>query len=540
MVDGDLRGPRERIVREHGSMARCIGFACVCLVLAYLAVIGATNGPYSHDEESYLGSALFAMDLTPYRDFIHFQTPLYPLVTQVALELSSGQYFLAGRMVTLSMTLLAISAMIYAGWLLSRSLLAASLAGIMFCTSTVMIPAMGVARNDMMAAALGIWSCAFFLRGMSGGSGRSAFLMLAGLFSTAAAAAKISYAFVPLSLVIYIALLMRFRPQQIGVRDGILLVLGMAIGAVPLIYYAVVAAENFYYGVLGHFSYAPEVWQAHLNSKWELTWAARLRSFLHYVFSDIGLGCLIICLYWILLIHKKGGGRFRSDLERLVHTHALLPLILCFFAVPLTVLPRPSYIQYFQLVIPFLILSAIGLMVVARRSGVRGTMRLMAVAVLCSSVPGVIEQYDLLQAPSVVAQLQSQAKQIRSSLGTNRVDGPVATLSPVRVAVAGYPVYREFAGGPFFFRTGDALSRAEIHRLRGVTPDTLASLFDSSPPGAIFVGFEDLEDPRRDGALVDYAETHGYVLLDDYKGKGRLYVRGSARDDADLGTVPPQ
>ena len=62
----------------------------------------------------------------------------------------------------------------------------------------------------------------------------------------------------------------------------------------------------------------------------------------------------------------------------------------------------------------------------------------------------------------------------------------IATLSPIRVIDSGLNVYPEFAAGPFFYRSGDALAVEEIERLNGVTPTTLANFLEKESPDGNF------------------------------------------------------
>ncbi len=500
----------------------------IILVLIFIAAASAMNGQYNHDEESYLSATSFARNLTLYRDFIYTQTPLYPLITRIGLQMSDGNVFLVGRLVTFAMTLIAFGAIMAAAWALTRSIVLASMAGLMLGMSTVIVPIMGFARNDMMAVAFSVLSCALFLVALSSHRAKRATLLFAGIFASASVATKISFAFVPIATLLYAVMLVRAKGVVFPAADALTLFLGMLVGATPIIAFGLLARDNFLYGVFIHGSYATEAWYQYLGASWELAPRPRVTRLVNYLLRDIGLGCVIVIAYWLVRLFLVSGKAWSASIQALVSNNTLLPLLLAVLALPFTFLPKAGNIQYFVLIIPFLILGAVGLANVAQRIGIAGGKQLLVVVALVGSLPGALEHFDIFRRGSEVARIEEQSAAIRVSLERLGVDGPIATLSPIRPAIAGYEVYPEFSGGPFFFRTGDELSPDQIHELVGVTPNTLTGVLAARPPAAIYVGIESLEDPRLDGALVGFAEAHGYVPVEGFSGRGRIYVPGEA------------
>lgn len=139
---------------------------------------------------------------------------------------------------------------------------------------------------------------------------------------------------------------------------------------------------------------------------------------------------------------------------------------------------------------------------------------------------------DLWTAFKVHAVADDIGNQVRNA----GLDGPLATLTPIYALEAGLDIPAELAGGPFFYRIGDYLPASERERYNLPSPSNIADIFEKNLPAAILVGFEG----ALDAPLADYAETHGYTLLErafgkDRYGTGRLYLAPSAAHGAGRG-----
>ena len=117
--------------------------------------------------------------------------------------------------------------------------------------------------------------------------------------------------------------------------------------------------------------------------------------------------------------------------------------------------------------------------------------------------------------------IHSAAQEIQDELRQRDKNGKLATLAPLYAIEADIPIYPELATGPFLYRVGDLLDAEQREKFIAVSPETIAKFFDSDPPDAIFVGFED----TLDFSLEQYAQAHDYeMILGDFGG-GRLYIR---------------
>ena len=117
----------------------------------------------------------------------------------------------------------------------------AAMSACLFASSPLMLLAYGWTRNDIMPIFFGLCGVWFTLRGLDAEREQSNkfgfFLFFAGLCLAFAVGAKITSVFIPLSALIYVF----FRAKR-----GLLpLVLGGAIGAVPIAYYAIKAFDKF-------------------------------------------------------------------------------------------------------------------------------------------------------------------------------------------------------------------------------------------------------------------------------------------------------
>jgi hypothetical protein len=143
-------------------------------------------------------------------------------------------------------------------------------------------------------------------------------------------------------------------------------------------------------------------------------------------------------------------------------------------------------------------------------------------------------------------QVHQSAVRLSSLLERAHLTGHVMTLFPT-VALDSNPVRREFASGPFFFRSADQYPASFVADLNAVGPATLDATFASAPPVAILAGFGDFPfkwNPPMDQALADYANRHRYRLIaSDWNVGGyrhvHVWLRSDDRVHAAQGEVRP-
>ncbi|MEL7029978.1 MAG: hypothetical protein AAGL49_12415, partial [Pseudomonadota bacterium] len=98
---------------------------------------------------------------------------------------------------------------------------------------------------------------------------------------------------------------------------------------------------------------------------------------------------------------------------------------------------------------------------------------------------------------------------LEEALGPPNRDIQIATLLGAYVLGAGYGVYSELAGAPFFFDTNDRLAPDKLARLNGVSPDTVYGWLGEQDVRAILTGY----NRHFEKEMVRYAEDNGFVAV---------------------------
>lgn len=474
--------------------------------LALLLLTGFCLGRgYNHDEEQFLAAAVLAMDAAPYRDFVYLQTPAYPLLLAGLFNVLGleGGFFLVARLVTLVLTIAAMAAYWCHCVHEAGDRRVAAGIGLLFIASTAIQPAIDSLRNDMAPCAAMLWALVLLARG---GRVRT---MAAGLLLALAVGLKLSYAFAPLILTGW----MVFRHRSLLPW----LVLGGALGAVPMAPWIIAGWEGFVEGAFTYHRTTPALWhaEASLSAYFSLEYLAEFLN--RRVFTDAAL-CASLALLATRLLNRHPARDRSCNLP-------FGPLIAA--ALLFGLLPRPPYIQYFM---PFVALLLFALPHAWRRWSDGPARDAVAAAILIlGALPGAVvmtANIPRLAQPDrwMVTRIATAAADIGAAMKGSGSPGPVLTLSPIPVLEAGLMIYPELAAGPFFYRTADRLPPDRLRHLRAVGRRDLANLLHNRPPTAILIGREDaaLEQP-----MLSYALTHGYTERPVSGIKGlRLFIAG--------------
>ncbi len=512
------------------------------LAAAALLLVAALNGPYMHDEESYITGAYFARDHAPYGDFIFLQPPYFALVFGTVFRFVDSNFFLTARLVVFALSLTSIALLFVLARRLSGSrLIAASAVALLIC-STVVNPAFGWARNDILAIFFSLAAMLAFVAGdRSGGRVAIWLKVLAGAAAGCAVGTKVSYVFLPAGLFLVEAARFALKPgpdRSLGKLAG--LCAGGSLAAVPILWPAIVYQDGFFYGVYEHHIIAPPDWTAQIGREYRMNARTVVMDWLSFIRRDVTMGAAVFVGYAVL--HTLMHHRERIKQEYSIHGDKALFLVLLALSVPLTLATKPVHIHYVQPVIPLLILFAVAHATAAaddaafRRS-------FFAVMTVIVSIPGFAVMLGNTLNGSEIQRMARVSEEIRTALGADR--RPVASASPIRVIDAGAEPYIEFATGPFFYRTAHLLPAARVQALGGASPQTLEALFAEKPPAAILAGYESGRGDI-DGGLVRYAEANGFERIDIDGGVASLYVRRnrdarSARGIHDqLGKLSPE
>lgn len=515
--------------------SRSTVFSVVALAVAVCstAAVMATTMKYNHDEEQYVAAVVLLERLALYRDFIHLQTPVYPLLASWVLWAAPENVYAALRWASgalFALCCLCASAVCVRA---CGGVRAAAVAALLFCTSPSLQAAAGSARNDILP-------CFFLLAGLLAAateatrprrdrparSGGVAWF-LCGLCLVLAVGAKVSYAFAPVAAFLY---LLWPRPAGVERPAGSVLAYcaGCAAGAAPVAYHLVSAPDGFVYGVVGYHLTAPLEWYTRngytdmLSVPYRLAFAVKALAKEPPAVAALGL----VAWSAASVAGVRGWRAVPGVLLR--GPRGLIALALA-GSVPFGLLPNPPQPQYMVPVFALLVLfGACCLPDVAAPS--RKRRALLGLLVCTGAALGVgrvvVRLPRFLHPPSwTTARVREEALAIRAALPAG---GPacVATLSPIRALGAGASIYPELASGPFFFRSGDLLRPDQVAALRGVSPSTLARMLDDAPPGAVLVGYESSRRWRvnLDGMFIAYAASRGYREVSLDAGRVRLFL----------------
>jgi Dolichyl-phosphate-mannose-protein mannosyltransferase len=501
-----------------------IAFACFGSLVLVLVFHSLTQH-FNQDEEQYVAAGYLAQHLRLYVDFLYVQPPIYPLVLSKLLILFSAvSPFLVARLLSAALSIGSIVVFFDLALNLSKSRPVAYMLGLLFVTSPLMLLAYGSARNDIMPiffGLCGVWLAMRVLDAEPAQSNHQLTLFLAGACMAFAVGAKVTAAFVPLTATLYF-----FARAK---RFLLPIILGGAIGSLPIIYYLATAFNKFVYCTTIFNFTAPKEFFTDIGRADALTWPYRLKTMALALASDPGLVLATLFIVFAAFVAWRRGPGFLAAKQLLADRSFI---IFCMIAViPFIFLPNPSNRQYLQPAIPYVFLSCAVLYSMAQEI-IEGRQMLllaaMAVMVVALQVGRFV--WEASQQMNRPLWTVTQVYDLSALVARYVKGGAVASLYPALVLDAGTPIYPQFATSVFFFRSGDHLSPKRVLELNGASPKTVAHLLDLKPPAAVFVG-----NTSEDKPLLNWARQHCYFEVSLSKWRGgpydkswtpRLLVRG--------------
>lgn len=470
-----------------------VSIGTVILIVAALGVpiLVAFIRPISHDESQYVtATALTARGLLPYRDYAYLQTPLQPLILAPLAWLFPGKLFLASRLIN-ALLGTATAAFVYAaGRRAGASVAAANTAALLLLSCHVFLWSTGVARNDMLPAAL----LAIALLLLMDGRGRLRPAM-AGLCLGLAVAAKISYALPAAAMLIAI-----LKPADGRSRHAPLLVVaGMAPAALLVASLAAMAPQAFLFEIFTFPARAPTLWNEQLGEQWKLGWL-RYAYFLVIAMT----GPALCAMVWVAI------GAWRRRREPGADGRERLLLAAVAGGVASALLNRPVNIPYLMPALPPLFVL---LAVVFTRWKPRGwELALWVATTIAGGVPASSWLVHAVSAgASVPLTVEAQAATLGAMLRAHGQGGEIASLSGELIADSGNPLDPRFAAGPFLFRTEGMISEDQARDWKIVTRDQSAALRLQPAPGAFVTGIENKPQLDLDAILTKDARQLGFV-----------------------------
>lgn len=485
----------KRVSWMAGAMAVFGGFA-------WLALATRLN----HDESQYLAGAVLASHRLPFRDFLVLQPPLALWVWAPFAAAAGAWSLVALRLTSALFTTVMLVAVFDTARRLARPLPAALATLLMASCGTVLFTA-AVARNDALPAMLLAIGMNAFVRSTPG---RPHWITVSGLMLGLAAAAKLS----SLPPLLALALHLAWRPQSRRLLPG--LALGAGLGLAPFVLSALAAPDAWFYGVWRFPVVAPRLWYAAAGQAGTLTLAGKLHDLVEAALAGPALIALALVI---------GARRLTSGDPHPAGVTALLA-----GGIVGAALPTPTHPAYLLPALPPLFA------LLARALDGHALRHVGWIALFVTSTSALRPAAHDLRRGFAAVKAVRDAAALGELLRRGGVRTPVATLNYERIAGAGLPPDPRFATGPFVFRSGETLSRAQAMRFGVATPRTLAAMFSTEPPGAVLVGYEPgwrPGDPAVDAPLERWAVGHGYHAVASPDGRGRLYLAPTALRPAD-------
>lgn len=488
------------------------------MILALIAAlfwfgITALATPFDHDESQYIAGAWFSSHMLIYRDFLYLQPPLHAWLFAPLGWIFTGNMLVAMRLATAACAVGALLLLYLMQWLAGISRDSAAIATACMAATAAFQFTASVTRNDMLPTMLATLAMLLMISALN--IGRRRFWFCAGIAFGLAITAKLN--FIPLGAAAGAFALMHHR------RHAPWLALGASMGIAPMLMAWAMAPAAFSYGVITFAATGPFAWYAANGAGDELAWAEKFGDLAKYLWRGPALASLLLII----------GHGWTNRGRPFAPEHRLACWLIGGGLVG-AALPTPSQLQYVMPLLPPLGL-ALGYLLEDARSW-RGIMRPALIGLLClAALPGLLPTGRHVAAmtrhgsPILAASANARwaGAQVRALTG----DDEIASLSPQLLVDSGLNIDRRFAPGPFAYRTGWTMDKAQARSINAMIPATLTDM-DRDPPEAILVGYEmgTRKLPLRpDDGLIAYARRRAYRMLAMPDGVGKLYIRPSRR-----------
>ena len=248
---------------------------CAIVVMTALSL----RTPLNHDEGQYIAAAnLMAKGLLPYRDFPYLQTPLQPILFAPIARIAMGWTLIVLRLVNTVCVAVSILLIGKIASALTKDKSAAVTAMLLALVTDPVLFAGSIARND--ALPLLLFAGALERLYATPGSLRLRRGFFVGLFSAAAASAKISYALPAAAICVQAMWLAR---EPVNRRAMLALLTGSLVGTLPTLYFSLLAPRPLLFQVYSYNIVAVRAWAVLKGESWRLTipiriaeWTARM------------------------------------------------------------------------------------------------------------------------------------------------------------------------------------------------------------------------------------------------------------------------
>ena len=505
-----------------GKLLMTVG-AVLFVIFAFLLICNRSMlVSDNHDEHQFMASGylLATKGLLPYRDYPYFHMPnlifVYALIDKLTgFKLLYTRIFSA-LFGTLTVALLSASTFFFfEKKSLTIRFVSALLAGLFLLANPLFAGTSGLAWNHDVPVFFTLLAVLAYFRSKDS---RRPFVLIAvsgGLLGIAIGSRSSFATIIPAFL-----LTLKFHPQVKTWRSFWVALfsftLGGAIAMLPAIVLFCLAPKNFIFGNIGY---------AGLNSLYRqqtgYTDGMDKIAYLSQVVLSQNANLLILAGLLVFVLLPAWMEYRKSRSWQFTPTFlALLPV----FAMVGSLLPTPSFPQYFYAPVPLIILGSS--YTISRFESEVGSknnlyLQFFTALILVSAWFGLRDISvirNTLNAQNIwyPYTMHWQAEKL-----TIKVASPkILTLAPIYAIEAGKEIYPEFATGPFAFRIAFLLSVDERRQYKIIAPADLEEFLRSQPPGGILTG----RDPDIEMPLINYAVSHGYKMV-AFRSAYKLWVR---------------
>jgi 4-amino-4-deoxy-L-arabinose transferase-like glycosyltransferase len=482
----------------------------IVFIVSFLLIWGRSmQKEYNRDENQFIASGELLADqgLLPYRDYPYFHMP--NLVFVYALIDTFSEYsLLSARAFSVVCAVLALGIIFLIAYRVFPNhrpyirITIAVGAVILLLANPIFEYTSGSAWNHDLPVLLVLTAFIVFVHGVN--KDKPVYWILAsGILVGLATGTRLSFllAGIPFVLAIFYVPHSAIKPKR---RMSLLaFCLGMTIGLLPAIFLFAFDPQKF---IFGNFVYA----ELNTSYREETAYKGPMTLLEKWEYMQIEImqlpGNLILFLATIFFAFTMGVIQYR---EKSIAVDFILILLLIVFLAISSFLPTPAFYQYFYAPVPFAIVGILyGLANASELLGRRGN---WAIILYIQMV--VILGFFLMQDLSYVIRLKNleswyplSVHQIGKEIQILVPQGKILTLTPIYPLDGGGEIYRDFATGPFAWRTAHFLTEEERDKLEVVSEDDLQEFLVEDPPAAILVGMH----PGVEAMFIEFAQQNGY------------------------------
>jgi hypothetical protein len=487
------------------------------------------------DEQLYVPPARLLENQSLYHDFFYNHTPgsawLFHGVRQL---LGSDHLLFDGRIGVLLAWLVFAAAIVAFAYAATRSAWIAWSIAVLSLVNELFLTQAGMsATNNFLPLPFAFIGLGLFVVAVSSRAPLPGLALTSGFFLSVAVVFKLSAVAFMLPAAMGVFLI----PRHFSIRKrfwhvALPLAGGGLIGGLPILYFLVTDHARFLAHVVGYHlgPHAQYFQDGRAPDEGAVTTLSGKLALAHELWLGGALAVGLAALAMVIGIWASDAGN--RERPRVAQRGAAL-LVAGTFCVSasFSLIPTPSFPQYF---VPPLICLPLGLIVLvaglspAGREQAKVALIAASVIAIAAQAPRLLQHIGTIMSPErwAVTRVHASGVEIAKQLAAAKLTGKVATLAPIYPLEGGVPVYPELATGPFAFRTAD-LTTSDLARFYQMVPAAgIPALFNKDPPAAFLLGL----DPELEKPLLDYATSHGYLLLPDFQirnryGTAQLYVK---------------